>query len=39
MTSGGEWQAPVERTLIEEADNPALVIVTAALPIVVDSRK
>jgi len=29
---GIEWQARVERILIEEADNPALVVVTAAGP-------
>jgi len=29
---GAEWQARVERILIEQADNPALVVVTAAGP-------
>ncbi len=29
---GVEWQARVERILVEEADNPALVVVTAAGP-------
>jgi formylmethanofuran dehydrogenase subunit E len=29
---GVEWQARVERILIEQADNPALVVVTAASP-------
>ncbi len=39
MTFGAGWQARVGRILIEEADNPALVVVTGAGPVAVDSRK